>query len=1204
MTLKSTGLMPTEMTHSQRRNGLFRCRDRGFALVVTLSLMILLTVIAVGLLTLSSVSLRSSNQSQAQATARANARLALALAIGELQKQTGTDTRVTARADILKPENPPVLGVWKSWQGDDHTTTGTYAGRPVSPGDYPAAKKARFLTWLVSGDPAVPADFDKPPDTAPSTPDKPKVTLVGTGALGNAAARAKLQIHLTATTVTTNSQQGGLAWWIGGENQKARVPRPYQPDPASSAARWAGQNKSYPVADPKPFRLEPVLDDPKSADKAITLNQADLIASDSSNKTSREFFHDLSAVSIGLLTNTATGGWRKDLSLVTENWSAQPESGLPLFRLTPESNTQATRPTTKSPVPAGAMLYPWATYRGSSVPTYLSATVCSWENLANYATLYKKMTTTSGRPSIPIHAFSTWTYKPARPDVFYRYLHEVRILPRVARMQWVFSHSASAKNINGIAMPTGKLEPRLLVTPVITMWNPYNVEITSPPLQFIIGAPLPVALNYSINGASGIYSSLMAGELINYPNAPLGARTLDYQIKKEFTLKPGETRIFSPAANNQLPSNRGLLPGNIIQNTVVPLELIPGVHNGGGDIFPIKGSTGNTLALAPTSNIKADVKFDNTFNWRASSPTAPNPVAGFAFNMTLYDVVTNHSTYPDGLQVTWYQMLYPQAIANAIYPPPQGLAACSLEQCLGNPMPFLSTVFGARMASRTNLPSKGFVQSSLFANYSAMGADKITYGYDYPGTKHPVNSPYDFSFIKHPSGGDSQLPNASDTTNRGYIVTGFNSADGLSRCVIDELPTRPLVSLGELTHWDLRFENAFPPYAFNLIGNSDASPLFPPNAVVNDKEKGSQTNPQHDDSYCANHLLFDDWFVSSIAPDPTDFGGKIVRDQKTTYIDFVKGTKPLANRVYQPIPADQAAAATNATQLHTDHVAKTDSWKTIASRLEVDGMFNVNSTSVTAWRALLGHCRKQRIPYVRETATSWDTALSGETDHAFSRFSVAGDTETGKPGSSGDFPDATEFTGYRVLEDKFLDSLATEVVNQVRLRGPFLSLAEFVNRQLSSGNLALAGAIQSALNEVVKSNNPTKVMESWSKPTDPNLPPVASNTPEYQFPAAAAGYSTYGLPGWTRQADILRPLAPILSVRDDTFTIRAYGDARDAQGRILAHVVCEAVVRRTRDFSDPSDAPDILTPPTIPANKTFGRHFQLVSFRWLNADEV
>jgi len=40
-----------------------RHHERGFALVVTLSLMILLTIIAVGILTLSTISLRSSSQS-------------------------------------------------------------------------------------------------------------------------------------------------------------------------------------------------------------------------------------------------------------------------------------------------------------------------------------------------------------------------------------------------------------------------------------------------------------------------------------------------------------------------------------------------------------------------------------------------------------------------------------------------------------------------------------------------------------------------------------------------------------------------------------------------------------------------------------------------------------------------------------------------------------------------------------------------------------------------------------------------------------------------------------------------------------------------------------------------------------------------------------------------------------------------------------
>jgi Tfp pilus assembly protein PilX len=104
-------------------------REKGFALVVTLSLMILLTIVAVGLLSLSAITLRGSSQGAALATARANARMALCLAIGELQKQAGPDQRVSARADLVgTPQNPSWTGVWR-------------ADQPDSPPN-----------WLVSGD--------------------------------------------------------------------------------------------------------------------------------------------------------------------------------------------------------------------------------------------------------------------------------------------------------------------------------------------------------------------------------------------------------------------------------------------------------------------------------------------------------------------------------------------------------------------------------------------------------------------------------------------------------------------------------------------------------------------------------------------------------------------------------------------------------------------------------------------------------------------------------------------------------------------------------------------------------------------------------------------------------------------------------------------------------------------------------------------
>ncbi len=92
--------------HTMRKSAL--PAPRGFALVVTVSLMILLALVAVGFLSLSAVSLRSSSPSLAQEEVKANARLALMLAIGELQKQLGPDQRITANGAI------GMCGSWKT----------------------------------------------------------------------------------------------------------------------------------------------------------------------------------------------------------------------------------------------------------------------------------------------------------------------------------------------------------------------------------------------------------------------------------------------------------------------------------------------------------------------------------------------------------------------------------------------------------------------------------------------------------------------------------------------------------------------------------------------------------------------------------------------------------------------------------------------------------------------------------------------------------------------------------------------------------------------------------------------------------------------------------------------------------------------------------------------------------------------------------
>jgi len=1185
MPRKLTGPIPGNTCHWSQRIGMPRHPSpthRGFALVITLALMVLLTLLVTGLLSLSSISLRESEHGLAMSVARANARLSLILAIGELQRQTGLDTRVTARADILDKNNPPVLGVWKSWQGDDHETSGTYAGRPVSPGDYASAKKKRFVAWLTSANSQDPSIL---PATAAGTG---KVTVIGSGTLGSSGSDA-LQIHLTPTPIATTAQKGSLAWWIGGENQKARLPKPSKPS-NDSVAGWAANAKAHTVVDPSVFRMNALLTDATPANKAITLREGDLIATAGQLPVSKEFFHDLSATSVGLLTNTATGGWRKDLSILTENWDQEPKSKQPFFRVKPGQDIAFSIPVSGGDYrPNKSLFYPWAAYRSNTgdYPTDQHGAVTSWESLKHWATLYKQMTS-AGTTIAP---FACDFGDRGNTNLF-NYLHRTRIIPLIARIQWVFSHYATQDPVSLL------YTPRLLITPIVTLWNPYNVSINSANgIQFGLLRCTPEAFRFQVGGVQNtLYNSVMDCKNSQFPPANTfsaasltGQSGMYFNINSTYTFKPGETLIFSPDAT-PVPSSNSI-------------DLKPGARLKGGFYVSIKQDNGTPFAALPGStNVKPEARFDAYTNDGGGAYTSATWLgAGI-----LLDEVDS------GKKILAYRyQVYPD-VASAVFvlPTNTALTPATLAQSALSPQPFMTTVFGARTASQTFFPAKGFVQSSPYVNITTMGGARTSANWQqqlqYPGTAHPVNSPFDFSF-RAVAPLDSLLPNA-DAANRGFIVSGFQSSDGLSRCIIDELPTRPIQSLAELQNWNLRSDNPIPPFCFNIVGNSDATPLIPANTVYNYPPPGPQAGQelQYDDFYCANHLLFDDWFVSSIAPKSANLGVPAGSEtSKKTFTDFVSGKDPLANRAYLPIPEDAAAAQTTAgaNSLFDKYASKAGAWQTMASRIEVEGMFNVNSTSVKAWRALLGHARNQKIPYVTLTGNS----LSGEQDYAFSRFSVAGDVEAKSIGSAGQFSSSAEFAGYRKFNATLLDRFAQEIVNQVRARGPFLSLAEFVNRQLSSGNLALAGTLQAALNTLASdpSTNPYSAIQQPPRSTKVDLaklPFAASDG--YTFPAAAEGYSSYGLPGWTRQADVLRPIAPILSARDDTFTIRAYGDARDSSGKITARATCEAIVRRTRNYVDPADAPDLTALPKSAANLTFGRRFEIISFRWLTNAEI
>ena len=280
----------------------------GFALVVSVMLMILLTMLAVGMLSLSAVAFRTSGQAQAESTARANARLAMMLALGELQRSLGPDQRVSAPAAAVtaQPQQPHLTGAWESWRWQPG------AGSP----DY-SEKGSKFLGWLVSGDPEATDALDFPG----SEPSGDLVDLVahrqGSGGQSTLVRAGKVPV------IPTGRQgKGAFAWMVSDESVKAAVDLA-DPDEAMDASQELASRTA-----PNRFRAD-VLDPPNfehflEPKNFVSLETAAVAGKDSSRDEIRRRFHDLTTGTLGLLTNTAGGGMKEDLSTLFSSSSFDP----------------------------------------------------------------------------------------------------------------------------------------------------------------------------------------------------------------------------------------------------------------------------------------------------------------------------------------------------------------------------------------------------------------------------------------------------------------------------------------------------------------------------------------------------------------------------------------------------------------------------------------------------------------------------------------------------------------------------------------------------------------------------------------------------------------------------------------------------------------------------------------------------------------
>ena len=135
------------------------------------------------------------------------------------------------------------------------------------------------------------------------------------------------------------------------------------------------------------------------------------------------------------------------------------------------------------------------------------------------------------------------------------------------------------------------------------------------------------------------------------------------------------------------------------------------------------------------------------------------------------------------------------------------------------------------------------------------------------------------------------------------------------------------------------------------------------------------------------------------------------------------------------------------------------------------------------------------------------------------------------------------------------------------------------------------------------------------------MDPIPDSANEFYDVPEASTQGT-GFPGYLLQGDVLQALGPVLTARSDTFRIRAYGDKTTTSRQdpnleiTTARAWCEAIVQRVPEpveklSDDSTEEEDLIQrPEDVETNYRsagkpyFGRRFQVVSFRWLEKDEL
>ena len=1263
-----------ERRHLQPRSPAVHDRS-GFALLITVVLLAFLVLIVVSMAALTRVEIQIAANYQHLDSARQNAFTALTIAVGQLQAAAGPDQRITARAEILDSnpataaldtvKQPYWTGVWKTGNAPlDVIVSGVNSTEqrkislgstdPTLPGT--ASVKAAKAIWLVSlptstaavdpiGGQVNGANFTVA--DAVSSADTLQSGVTGSASSPNAVILAKKMgrkdpsalpsdttnpgfiVAAPLVTLTGNVPGfsvprpiGKYAYWVADEGVKAKVNRA-DPTLAAAATTITGQahflapqaGALHKVAGLVSAAVTDFRSDNTAAQlaKVITPGSLAFLPTTPTGLNLKPYLTDITTYSLGILTDVKNGGLKKDLTSAFESTAGYNK----LTGTSPDYGY------------GQKMLY--RNYPGQTIPFCASPYAAAyagmtdglpWASLYTYYNTYKSTLTppsgltTSGGPLTPTTTGSLTSL----PYQLTPRLLMIKgplgntsyggMVPEIVSYRMDIALASYLPNPSLPCSASNTYKLCLRYYPQLVLYNPYNCRLKtagyyirkeSAAFYNSDGYTNPYFITVKVGGnqvATNIVLNQVSGARFYVQNS----------IGQSDSLEPGETRVFglvsdvgpptmsSPTAaiNCTSVTSTGLISPDCAQwvdlpvsvaAVTSPLSMQPAYTNG-----PAYAGTANANDLVSVSlsmktgsifRFCAEAGFSYTLN-TCQWPSAPNPSLRYA---STYGTITSAYAPRD---TDWTPI------------PISGLSTPRMLNCLF-------------------FRKKGLATSSPTANYVNGGTTVPLFHGNAPGfglydnLQSSIWGEYSFGKFGSPFTSSTEITQIPATPTGPYetYLGGQSVGKGsgtAARRVLRDVPGQPLISLGQFMHMPVATvalnNSSLTGTNYLLYGSRDNGSMFIGGSLCNPFIPTTQTLAEwttyttsffFDDSFLANDTLFDRFYFSTVPPAAPSAP---VPAQWSTFITNNSGPS-----LSDPFPVFPNARIK---PYYRNGVAPTlanlRDFDLAAANLLLDGAFNVNSTSIDAWKALLASLSGNDLQVFQSVLKTSGTISASSLKNPIPRFWASSATGTVNQA----------WEGARALSDAEVTELATRIVEQVKTRGPFLSMSDFLNRRLgAAGALTRVGCLQAAidnstLNDVVK-NSGSAVTASGSSLDGRSPAILAANMLDG---AGNQLNSTVGMPGYLMQQDVVQAFSAAMTVRSDTFVIRTYGESLNpATGSAQGKAWAEAVVQRLPEFvdagatgdSDPSTALGSLN---SSINQAMGRRFKIIGFRWLSPNDL